>query len=211
MPAASARARCLSARVRSCSSCSRSSGVLDEAAIELRYAALDPVLDERGWRRFAAAEARSAGWGGVSALSRITGMAGEVWRNCGARRRMSRRVEFAGLAAGGRNSRPAIPRCLMICANWQNQPRAVIHKRHCCGPARGCGLAESGFTGLATMRWPACCANSATACKPIARPGKAATTPTATRHSAISTHRRVMRWWRVSWQGNRLNVMRSVG
>jgi hypothetical protein len=29
---------------------------------------------------------------------------------------------------------------------------------------------------LATMRWPACCANSATACNPIARPGKAATT-----------------------------------
>ena len=49
--------------------------MLDEAAIQLRYAALDPVLDERGRRRFAAAEARSAGWGGVSALSRITGMA----------------------------------------------------------------------------------------------------------------------------------------
>jgi hypothetical protein len=50
-------------------------GVLDEVAIQLRYAALGPVLDERGRRRFAAAEARSAGWGGVSALSRITGMA----------------------------------------------------------------------------------------------------------------------------------------
>ena len=49
--------------------------MLDEAAIQLRYAALDPVLDERGRRRFAAAEAQSAGWGGVSALSRITGMA----------------------------------------------------------------------------------------------------------------------------------------
>jgi hypothetical protein len=49
--------------------------VFDEAAIQLRYAALDPVLDERGRRRFAAAEARSAGWGGVSALSRITGLA----------------------------------------------------------------------------------------------------------------------------------------
>ena len=31
-------------------------GVLDEVAIQLRYAALDPVLDERGRRRFAAAE-----------------------------------------------------------------------------------------------------------------------------------------------------------
>src|SRR3954468_14541913 len=48
-------------------------------------------------------------------------------------------------------------------------------------------------TGLATMRWPACYANSATACRPIARPGKAATTPTVTRNSAISMPRRVMR------------------
>jgi hypothetical protein len=49
--------------------------VIDEAAIRSRYDALDPVLDERGRRRFAAAEARAAGRGGVAALSRITGLA----------------------------------------------------------------------------------------------------------------------------------------
>ena len=49
--------------------------MLDEAGIQLRYEALDPVLDERGRRRFAAAEARAAGRGGVSAVSRITGLA----------------------------------------------------------------------------------------------------------------------------------------
>jgi hypothetical protein len=49
--------------------------VIDEAAITLRYAALAPVLDERGRRRFAAAEARTAGRGGVLALTRITGLA----------------------------------------------------------------------------------------------------------------------------------------
>jgi Rhodopirellula transposase DDE domain len=49
--------------------------VIDHAAIELRYAALDPVLDERARRRFAAAEAMAAGRGGVTAVSRITGMA----------------------------------------------------------------------------------------------------------------------------------------
>jgi hypothetical protein len=49
--------------------------VVDEAAIQLRYAALGPVLDERSRRRFAAAEARAAGRGGVSATSRITGLA----------------------------------------------------------------------------------------------------------------------------------------
>jgi len=49
--------------------------VIDEAAIKLRYDALDPLLDERGRRRFAAAEAMAAGLGGIAAVSRITGIA----------------------------------------------------------------------------------------------------------------------------------------
>jgi hypothetical protein len=49
--------------------------MIDEKAIRLRYEALSPVLDERGRRRFGAAEAAAAGRGGVSAISRITGIA----------------------------------------------------------------------------------------------------------------------------------------
>jgi hypothetical protein len=49
--------------------------VIDESAIRLRFEALQPVLDERGRRRFAAAEARVAGFGGVKAVARITGIA----------------------------------------------------------------------------------------------------------------------------------------
>ena len=49
--------------------------MVDEAAIKLRYAALDPILDERSRRRFAAAEALVAGRGGVTAVARITGLA----------------------------------------------------------------------------------------------------------------------------------------
>jgi hypothetical protein len=49
--------------------------VIDDAAIRLRYEALDPVLDERSRRRFAAAEALAAGRGGVTLVSRITGLA----------------------------------------------------------------------------------------------------------------------------------------
>jgi hypothetical protein len=49
--------------------------MIDEAAIRLRFEALEPVLDERGRRRFAAAEARAAGFGGIKAVSRITGVA----------------------------------------------------------------------------------------------------------------------------------------
>jgi transposase len=49
--------------------------MIDESAIRLRYEALQPVLDEPGRRRLAAAEARAAGYGGVTAVARITGIA----------------------------------------------------------------------------------------------------------------------------------------
>jgi DNA-binding transcriptional ArsR family regulator len=49
--------------------------MIDELAIRLRFEALDPVLDERARRRLAAAEAMSAGRGGISAVSRATGIA----------------------------------------------------------------------------------------------------------------------------------------
>jgi transposase len=49
--------------------------MIDEAAIRLRHKALGPVLDELGRRRFAAAEAQTAGHGGVSVVARITGIA----------------------------------------------------------------------------------------------------------------------------------------
>jgi transposase len=44
-------------------------------AIRSRYKALEPVLDEQGRRRFAAAEAKTWGRGGVVLLSNITGLA----------------------------------------------------------------------------------------------------------------------------------------
>jgi transposase len=49
--------------------------VIDDAAIRLRFEALDPLLDERGRRRFAAAEALTAGHGGILAVSQVTGVA----------------------------------------------------------------------------------------------------------------------------------------
>jgi hypothetical protein len=49
--------------------------VIDIAAIKLRYEAVSPVLDERGRRRFAAAEALAAGWGGIAAVCAATGIA----------------------------------------------------------------------------------------------------------------------------------------
>jgi transposase len=49
--------------------------MIDTTAIEVRFKALGPLLNERGRRRFAAAEALAAGHGGVKAVSRITGLA----------------------------------------------------------------------------------------------------------------------------------------
>jgi len=49
--------------------------MVDAAAIRARYEALSPHLDERGRRVFAASEARAAGYGGIAAVSRVTGIA----------------------------------------------------------------------------------------------------------------------------------------
>ena len=46
-----------------------------EQGIQERYEGLSPVLNEQGLRRFAAAEARTYGRGGVTVVSRITGIA----------------------------------------------------------------------------------------------------------------------------------------
>jgi hypothetical protein len=46
--------------------------VIDHAAIRLRYEALVAILDERGRRRFAAAEALAAGHGGANRESQVT-------------------------------------------------------------------------------------------------------------------------------------------
>jgi hypothetical protein len=49
--------------------------MIDTRAIRDRFVALAPHLDERGRRSFAAAEARSAGYGGIAAVARATGIA----------------------------------------------------------------------------------------------------------------------------------------
>src|SRR5215470_9764495 len=49
--------------------------MIDEAAIQLRWDAVGSRLDERGRRLFAAAEVRTAGWGGLAIVAKITGLA----------------------------------------------------------------------------------------------------------------------------------------
>jgi hypothetical protein len=49
--------------------------MIDENAVRTRFAALLPCFDERGRRLFAAVEARTAGYGGIAAVARATGIA----------------------------------------------------------------------------------------------------------------------------------------
>jgi transposase len=49
--------------------------MIDVTAIQHRYLALSPHLDERAKRVFAATEANTAGYGGIAAVSRATGIA----------------------------------------------------------------------------------------------------------------------------------------
>src|ERR1019366_4398144 len=50
-------------------------GMIDTQAIRQRWESVGSKLDERGRRVFAAGEARAAGWGGLAAVSEITGLA----------------------------------------------------------------------------------------------------------------------------------------
>jgi hypothetical protein len=49
--------------------------MIDENAVRTRFEALFACLDERGRRLFAAVEARTAGYGGIAAVARATGIA----------------------------------------------------------------------------------------------------------------------------------------
>src|SRR5271157_4878058 len=49
--------------------------MIDEVAIRYRWETIGRKLDERGRRLFAAAEVRTAWWGGLAIVSRITGLA----------------------------------------------------------------------------------------------------------------------------------------
>ena len=60
--------------------CVYTRSMVDVTAIRQRYLALSPHLDERARRVFAASEARTAGYGGIAAVSRATGIAASTIR-----------------------------------------------------------------------------------------------------------------------------------
>jgi hypothetical protein len=171
--------------------------VIDHAAIRLRYEALGPILDERGRRRFAAAEALAAGRGGVSAVARITGVA----RSTIDRGLAELRGDAPPAAAPERVRRNGGGRRPLVAGD----PSLLADLKQLVEPtARGdpmtpllwtakslrnlaAGLGELAIASAITL-WPICCARWATACRPTARPSKEPAIPTATRNSVTSTH-----------------------
>ena len=83
--------------------------VRSAVAIRQRYEELLSVLNERGRRRFAAAEARAYGPGGVSVVSRITGMARSTIGRGVQEIKQNRQVETGRIRkpGGGRKSKRA--------------------------------------------------------------------------------------------------------
>jgi hypothetical protein len=78
-------------------------------SIRQKYQAVLLDLDERGSRRWAAAEAMSLGWGGVTAVAAATGISDRTIRNGIAELRLSRPLppDRQRRAGGGRKSREA--------------------------------------------------------------------------------------------------------
>lgn len=77
-----------------------------EALIVEKFAAVSPVLDERGRRLWAAAESRSIGYGGDSLVSAATGLARETIRK--GRREIERGVKVDGRVRRPGAGRPSI-------------------------------------------------------------------------------------------------------
>ncbi|MER9658050.1 hypothetical protein NKJ26_32370 [Mesorhizobium sp. M0152] len=79
-------------------------GMIDEDGIRYRWKTVGRKLDERGRRMFAAAEAGTAGWGGLAAVSLITGLAHSMINRGQDDLAPCRwlRGRFAGPAAGAR-------------------------------------------------------------------------------------------------------------
>ena len=170
-----------------------------DTAIKARFDALAPFLDERERRLFAASEARAAGRGGVTAVSRATGIArSTIGRGLADLRAGAERLDNRVRRAGG-GSKPAIetqPGLLealndLVQSSIRGDPEAALlwvskSQRHLAA-----ALAERGFIAGQKLvgRLLHRLGFSPSACRPTARRAKAPAIPTATPSSSTSTHR----------------------
>jgi len=104
-----------------------------------RFRLLEVVLDERSRRLLAAAESKAWGLGGISAVSRATGMSRQVIRQ-GLKELLQPPAPPAGRVrrpGGGRKKaqHKDTALCWPIWRSWWNRQRAATRKPVCAGPA----------------------------------------------------------------------------
>jgi hypothetical protein len=128
--------------------------MIDPTGICARFALLLPHLDERGRRLLAATEARAAGYGGIAAVSRATGIAvstiGRGLKELATAARLDAdRVRRPG---GGRKPLVATDAALLddLLALVAPSERGDPMWRRCAGPARACGDWRGNWRRVAT-------------------------------------------------------------
>ena len=168
--------------------------MIDETAIWQRYEALRAGLDERGRRLFAAAEARAAGFGGVTAVARATGIARSTIDRGLRDLAASVAAQKIRRAGGGRLPLTRkIRRCWKTCGGCSSRRRWAIRCDRCCGcrkatpnSPRRCATWDIAFPRAG---FPSCSNASAIGVRSIARARKADAIPIATRNSSTSTRK----------------------
>src|SRR5277367_4792327 len=169
-------------------------GMIDETAIRGRFEALRPRLDERGRRLFCAAEARTAGYGGVTVVARATGVARSTI-NRGLKDLQARDPAPSKVRRSG-GGRPALTQTdptlledlrallesttLIRCGRCFGCPRVMRSSRKRCA---------KGVIGSPRAGFPNGSIASATAVRSTARAWKAAIMSTGTLNSSTSTRK----------------------
>ena len=164
----------------------------DSGPISERFASLSPYLDERGRRLFAATEARSAGYGGIATVSRITGIAASTIG------RGLRELAANIAPEAGRLRRPGGGRKPLVATDPGLLPAllALVEPMQRGDPMSALRWTCKSLRRLAAELTPGpsvsyvvgeLLAQQTSSCKPIAKPGRAAIIRTGTRSSCIST------------------------
>ena len=110
--------------------------------IRQKYVALSPVMDERMRRQWAASEASALGWGGVTSVSKATGLAWNTIKS-GMRELAHRAAHPDELVedqirrrGAGRKRLARIHSCSQRWKSWSIQPPVGIRNLRCAGRAR---------------------------------------------------------------------------
>src|SRR3982751_487594 len=127
--------------------------MIDPTGIRARFTLLLPHLDERRRRLFAATEARTAGYGGIAAVSRATGIAvstiGRGLKELATAAQLDAdRVRRPGGGASPWWRRTRL--CWTTCWRLWRRASEAIRCRRCAGPARACGGWRGNWQRVAT-------------------------------------------------------------